>query len=324
MIHQSSYQTRRFIGQLQNNEEIISQLTRLCEEHKVRAGEVRVSGALKSVELARFDAEEKEYVKSHHGGPVELITLHGNVATIGDQIVLRLDALVSSEQGFGVQLASGQLRRGVVSACEFVLDSFDDISMTRGRDAQSGRMILSAIESTTPVQTPAAATNAPAPPAQPSLSWGDVSAASSDPSSLRAPAKQAAPAPAKQASPPAPAQTSLIEDSDATDEESLQEAPPKEATKTSSQPPANQVDHSILGADDSDFEDDEDLPEMKPGDIIDHPKLGRCRIMKVEEDDYAHIRLPRGKISKLILHIFDIQYKGQEEGRNVFSLRMRK
>lgn len=324
MIHQSSYQTRRLIGQLQNNEEIISQLTRLCEEHSVRAAEVRISGALKSVELARFDADSKEYVKAHHGGPVEIITLHGNVATIGDQIVLRLDALVSSEQGFGVQLASGQLRRGVVSACEFVIDSFDDLAMTRGRDPQSGRMILSAIESTAPAQTPAAATNtpAPAPADQPSLSWGDVSAASTDPSSLRTPARAEAPT---RKPDPAPVQTSLIEESEPESKSvARKEEPSRQAEPVRS--PAPDVDHSILGGDeDSDFyDDDDDLPEMKPGDILDHPKLGRCRIMKVEEDDYAHIRLPRGKISKLILHIFDIQYKGQEDGRNVFSLRMRK
>ncbi len=82
--------------------------------------------------------------------------------------------------------------------------------------------------------------------------------------------------------------------------------------------------HSILEMDDDDDFDEDDRPQMKPGDVLEHPKLGRCRIMKVEEDDYAHIRLPRGKISKLVLDIFEIHYKGVEDGRNVFALRMRK
>ena len=64
---------------------------------------------------------------------------------------------------------------------------------------------------------------------------------------------------------------------------------------------------------------------MSPGDILDHPKLGRCRVIKVEDDDYAHIRLPRGKIRKLALEICEIVYKNEEEdGRKVFLCRIRK
>lgn len=68
---------------------------------------------------------------------------------------------------------------------------------------------------------------------------------------------------------------------------------------------------------------DDDFPEINPGDHLDHPKLGRCRVMKIEDDEYAHIRLPSGKISKLMLDLFDISYAGQESNRSVFKLRMR-
>lgn len=299
MMHQNSYRARRVIGQLQSNEEIVSELTKLCASLDIKAGEVRLSGALKSIELARFDKDEKDYVKTLHGGPVEIVTLHGTVGMIGNQVVLRLDALASADLGFGVQLVSGQVRRAVVETCEFVLDVFEDLEMVRGRDAKSGRLTLTDINTTmAPPVAGEAPVASPAPaavePEQSTLSWGDVSAASGDSAKPAKPAKPARAAAEPQA-PAAPAPT----------------------------PEAAPATHSILESDD-DYDEDEDRPDMKPGDVLEHPKLGRCRIMKVEEDDYAHIRLPRGKISKLVLDIFEVQYKGVEDGRNVFSLRLRK
>jgi hypothetical protein len=41
--------------------------------------------------------------------------------------------------------------------------------------------------------------------------------------------------------------------------------------------------------------------------------------MKVEEGEYAHVRLPRGKIRKLSLEIVDVTLEGEEDGRKVFK-----
>ena len=285
-MHQISLRGKRIVGRFKSNEDCVSALTKLCESRSIRAGEVRLSGALKSVELARFDAEARDYVKSHHGGPVEIVTLRGSVGAIGDQVALRLDALLSAESGFGAQLVSGQLRRGVVDSCEFVLDVFEDLEMKRALEPQSGRLELVEVARTEAMPEPGDGSSAQVtpPPTQPSLSWGEVSAASDGASAKPRPV----------------------------------------ASTRRPEPPAQAPSHSILESNEDDFDEDEERPEMKPGDMLEHPKLGRCRIMKVEEDDYAHIRLPRGKISKLVLDIFDIHYKGEENGRNVYTLRMRK
>ena len=71
---------------------------------------------------------------------------------------------------------------------------------------------------------------------------------------------------------------------------------------------------------DYDFDD----PILKAGDILDHPKLGECRVIKVEDDDYAHIRLSRGQIRKLALEIVELRFDGQRDGKNVFKVRVRK
>ncbi len=69
---------------------------------------------------------------------------------------------------------------------------------------------------------------------------------------------------------------------------------------------------------------DLDEPVLEAGDVLEHPKLGRCRVIKVEEGQYAHIRLPRGKIRKLSLSVVDIEFREQENGRNVFEAQVAK
>ena len=314
MIHQSSYQARRIVGQLQADEELVGALTRLCEEAKVKAGELRISGALKQIELARFDADLNEYRESHRGGPVEIVTLHGIVATIGEQVVLRLDALVSHDSGLGPHLISGQVRRAITETCEFVLDVFDDLRLTRGIHKTSGRTVLSEIITTKAPPTqpaPSAATQQPQQQIQPqpqaassqNLSWDAVSAVSQE---LTKPVhkRQETSAVIAAASTPKPAPQ-----------------PVKAASSPHHATAPNR--HSILVRDDEDDDEDDDLPDMRPGDTLDHPTLGRCRIMRIEDDDSIHIRMKSGKINKLVLSIFDISLSGIEDGRNVFRLRLR-
>lgn len=292
MIHQTSYRARRIVGQLSPGEDIVGALTQLCQEESIEAGELHVMGALRSAELARFDPERKDYHVAHTCEAAEIVRLDGTVATIGGQVVLRLSALLTAAGPFGDQFIAGQVRDATAEACEFILEAFEDMRMVRGKDAKTGRTILSAIDHVriaTPAPAaaspaaPAAASDAQAPESEPAkMSWGEAIRASEEVSSRPTPSKP---------------QTSIFDEPEEDPEEIY----------------ANVSDGPI-----------EEMPEMKPGDVLDHPKLGRCRIMKVEDEEYAHIRLPRGKISKLVLEIFEIEYKGTDHGRNVFSLRMRK
>jgi predicted DNA-binding protein with PD1-like motif len=62
-----------------------------------------------------------------------------------------------------------------------------------------------------------------------------------------------------------------------------------------------------------------DEPLIESGDILNHPKLGRCHVMKVEDDKYLHIRLPKGKIRKLSRAIVDIEFVEEQNGTNIFE-----
>lgn len=331
--HETSYRTRRIIGQLNSGAELIDSLTALCQEEHITAGQVRVSGALEHVELTHFDAKARDYKLAHEGGPAEIASLTGTIATIGGQVILRLDALLLGQSNFGAHMVTGQVRSAHVSVAEFVLEAFEDLDLVRGKDAETGRMVLSkisSVESAKPARSQATPAKQPASVAStaPAASAALTPAARPEPTPAR-PEPRPEPKPAPQAPREEPAPTPKPEPAPKPESSNMSwgEAiarSEKAATPASRKPRPHTPEPaaSEIYAD-VELPDDEERPLMKSGDYLDHPKLGRCRVMKVEDDEeYAHVRLPRGKIRKLVLEIFEIQYKGKEDGRDVFALKI--
>ncbi|MBA2663405.1 MAG: DNA-binding protein [Bradymonadaceae bacterium] len=305
MIFEHSHTSHRLIGSLDAGEELVNALTSLCKSNNVRAGEIRAVGSFQNVELVRFDSRSKRYVEVLNGdGDFELVSLQGNISTMGSEIILRLDSLLSVAGPLGHQIVSGQLRAASVASCEFVIDVFADLRISRRLDPLRGLLVLDAIESiaSSPSSAPPPAPRAP-------------EAAPASRAAQPAPPPATTTAPAAPAAPPRPATGMSWSEAMAKSDEAKPASSrlaPRSGTRQNTA-----VD---LGLDDDESTD----PAMAPGDILDHPKLGRCRVMKIEDDDYAHIRLPRGKIRKLALAVCEIVFKGEEEGRKVFQVRVRK
>ncbi|MGM0557826.1 MAG: PPC domain-containing DNA-binding protein [Myxococcota bacterium] len=281
MLFQESTRVRRIVGRLEDGEEIVEAITKLCRDHDVEAAEIRAIGDLSEVKLARFDADEKKYVTDFEGaGNFQIVSLNGNVSMLGDEPALRLETLMTVKGPAGPQVLSGQLRSGTARSCEFVLEIFEDLAMERRLDADSGMLSLKTIRRT---QEEAAPAPAPAP-------------------TRAAEAPEAAPEPEQK---PIEGKGMSWKDAVSESEEPSRSTPKKkDAQKTAS---------DIYG----DMSFDDEL--IEPGDILDHPKLGRCRVMKVEDGEYAHVRLPRGKIRKLSLEIVDVELEGEEDGRKIFK-----
>ncbi len=300
VVHHSAYQTRRVVGHLEEGEELIAALTRLCVQEKILAGELRACGALSGAEIVHLDPTSRQYQITHSTeDEVEIVHLRGDISQLDAHPILRVDVVLSARGPFGAQLVAGHLRSGRARSVEFVLDVYEDLVLERSLDAQSGRLRISQITprevvqrppqpasapTPEPVVTPRAAAEAPE-PAQATMSW-DAAVAAADEAAKPASQRQRAQAMTYERQIPTSAK----------------------ALNT----PAVSLAH-----------DTDELPELRPGDVLDHPKLKRCRVMRVEDDYMAHIRLPTGKTSKLLLDIFDIVFVGEEEGRRVFRLRLR-
>ncbi len=314
MIFEHSHISHRLIGSLAEGEELVEVLTALCKKNNVLAAEIRAVGSFQSVELVRFDRQSKQYVEVLNGaGDFELINLQGNVSTMGSEFVLRLDGMLSVNGLLGQQIVAGQIRSAKVSSCEFVIDVFTDVRISRRLDAQRGLLVMDSISSiqTQPADSVVAA----------------ASARTERMEALRAPFETPVPALPSQSAitqpvapvpsaAPAAAPASSMSWSDAIAKGDDAKPGARQAPKIGDRRTSTQSTYN--------FDDDDDEPTMAAGDILDHPKLHRCLVMKVEDDDYAHIRLPSGKIRKLALVVCEIVFKGEENGRNVFSVRIGK
>lgn len=282
------------MGRIEEGEELVEALTELCEEHGVRAGQIRAIGSLSKAEIARFEPADGQYQTAFEGeGAFDLISLTGNVSRLGDAVALRLEAMLSVMGPAGPQVLSGQLRSGTAVSCEFVLEIFEDLAIERRLDADTGRLTIRSIRRTEEKAAPA--------PAQPA-----ETAAKPAPT----------PAEAEPAATEEPAAKKPIAGKGMSWKDAAEESKaPKESAKTgrAKREPEKRSVKDVYG--DLDLEG----PLMEPGDILEHPKLGTCRIMKVEEGDYAHVRLPRGRIRKLSLSIVDVEFDHEEDGRKVFK-----
>ncbi len=303
MIFEHSHISHRLIGSLEEGEELVEVLTALCKKNNVHAAEIRAVGSFQNVELVRFARESKQYVEVLNGsGDFDLISLQGNVSTMGSELVLRLDGLLSVNGLLGQQVVSGQIRSAIVSDCEFVIDVFTDVRVSRRLDAQRGLLVMDSISQIETTASSATTQQMPALRTAPEVPAASIPATR--------PAAPVAPAPVAATPPSTMSWSDAIAKND--DIKSAGRQAPKIGDRRNAAPSTYN------------FDDEEDERVLSAGDYLDHPKLRRCLVMKVENDDYAHIRLPSGKIRKLALAVCEIVYKGEEDGRNVFSVRIGK
>jgi predicted DNA-binding protein with PD1-like motif len=321
------------VGRLDPGEELVEVITDLCEEHDIEGGELRLLGTLSSVELVHFDADERTYVPHHAGeGDYRIAQLHGNVATMGGARALRLDAMLAVDAPVGPQFVTGQLRSATVDSVEFVLDVFEDLRIERSLDVDSGRLLVSEIHAT---EAPEAPAPAPAPEAVVEESAEEVEEveAAEEEEAAEAPKEREAPKESakKSASPKeSPKKSEAPKKSGASAMswgEALEKAEESEGDKRArklrkKKKKREAEEEELLG----EFEEllKEESVELEAGDLIDHPKLGRCRVMKVDGEEHAHIRLASGRISKLALQICEFTPKGEEDGRQVYQCRVRR
>lgn len=298
MLFEETRSIRAFVGRIDAGDDVIEALTLLCDANDFTSASLTLSGTLRDVELVRF--ENGGYVTTvDHAGPFAIVHLGGRIAKLDGQVVLQVDALLAGHGPGGQQLVFGQLRRANADECEFVLETFADLEITRRVDAKTGRFPIASIKS---VAAPVAAQ--PAAPAAP-------------PRERKAP--ETVSEPIGTAKPPAESGTDKSELSWADAMEASEDIKPaSQRSKPQRESTPEPSAEDIYGG----YDFDEVL--VKAGDILDHPKLGECRVIKVEDDEYAHIRLSRGQIRKLALELIELHHTGERDGKNTFKVRVRK
>jgi hypothetical protein len=334
MLVAMSQRSRRFVGRLDRGQELVGAIRALCKERDVRSGEIRASGLLTAVEIAPYDRESRGYAAPRRlRAFFELLHLHGTIALRDGEITVQLHATLTrdnQDRGGGIDILGGTLLQAEVLTCEFVLEAFDDVSLVREFDPTLGVYALARAEPRTfvreeiaarPGTGPSLAAQAPPPaPAsdriEPPRLRPSVPAPrpipAREPEVVRARPQKPLPKipegrPIPSRNPPAEERPRnrpevAIPDSDDADEPSWEDA----------------VRRSIQLADDADS-------TLHLGDILEHPRFGRCEVQRIDRDEERiAVRLENGRIVELGLEVLSLERLRTEGDRQHFRVHLAK
>jgi uncharacterized protein len=69
--------------------------------------------------------------------------------------------------------------------------------------------------------------------------------------------------------------------------------------------------------------EDEEVYELAPGDIVEHPKFGRCVVERVEGDgEYVQVRLRSHSLVRLSLDVISLELIAHESGHQIFRAKI--
>jgi predicted DNA-binding protein with PD1-like motif len=125
---------------LRRGERIIEKLNEFVEKENVRSGWLNAIGAVSEVELAHYDLGQKRYSSRKYTQALEVVSLTGNVAVMGDERIIHCHIVVGTDE---MTLYGGHLKEATVSAtCEVVLHEFEE-DVLKKEDKGTGLSLMS-------------------------------------------------------------------------------------------------------------------------------------------------------------------------------------
>ena len=288
MLAAETTRGRRFVCSLDRGAELVSSLRELVQTREVRSAEVRGGGFLDEIELVRFDPAARRWLESDRiGGPLELLWLWGNVSEHSGEVSLRLQATALSPAR---SVVGGHLASARVYSLELVIECFDDVILRRHPDPATGL-----------------------PQWKEAISLGGPA---SFPDTLTETIDQPGPARALPMEKPA--------ESTEAPSRRYQRYPTGSPMAAFEEPtPTGQISAaspSERASSEGEAADPGDPAAVIPGDLISHPRLGRCVVEAVEVGgEYAKLRLRSGRIVRLSLTAVELKHRPGTTAPRIFD-----
>lgn len=343
MITVASQNDRIILGRLERGDDVLQGLRAVCAERQVRCGTVTAIGALERAVVTHYDPTERAYHPGRElAGPLEVLSLHGNFSENEGDLAVHVHVVLSREGDNGVEVLGGHLVEGQVFALEFSVVAMDDVLLRRGADAPTGLRLWQqgfeagaeaseASESATAASSAGSAGEEGADRdgvsthvrsgASPSARAGAGEAArgsSGTPGRVRSQESGGERAVSAPASGVWSEVARVSEASQVSADAGRSGITPPERTGPAWAPPG--AAPAPIDEDEDDFEDD---AQLSPGDIIEHPRFGRCIAERIEGDDeYVHVRLRNRNVVRLSLDVVTLELLGAEDGHQVFRARI--
>lgn len=102
-----------WVLRLMRGEEIIAALASWAGSAGIEGAMLSGIGAVRDATLGYYDETAREYLKSDHAGPLEILSLSGGIATLGGKPYIHLHAVLAGREG---RAFGGHLFRGTITA----------------------------------------------------------------------------------------------------------------------------------------------------------------------------------------------------------------
>lgn len=110
---------RHYVVRIDKGEEVLEQLTILCDKENIKVGEIKGIGASNKIEIGLFNTLTKEYKTSIKEGMFEITSLLGNISVKDNNTYLHAHINFSDES---LNVYGGHLVKCYISAtCEIVV-----------------------------------------------------------------------------------------------------------------------------------------------------------------------------------------------------------
>jgi predicted DNA-binding protein with PD1-like motif len=315
MVSAESVRGRRIVGSLDRGADLFGELRSVCRRYGIRCGELRATGSLERAELTSFDQTRRRWKpgRALEGG-LELLALSGNISEHEGSAALQARVTLMRELDSGVEVLGGYLIAAQVFSLEFVIECFDDVLLRRAADAATGLV---------PWREAITAQAAAAVAATTGGSGGDARDIAPAARAVVTPPTPATAAPsARRPSAPPPMTTADTTHAGAAlAPPASSTAGPAVAAGTASWSAvvAASAARSAVAAEDADDEPHEPTIQVACGDVIVHPRFGRCVVVRVEgEQEYIHVRLRNDRVVRLSLDVLSLRAHGNENGQRIF------
>ena len=127
---------RRVVARLRHGGDLLQEVTAVAGEYGMAAAEVRAIGALSEARLAFYDQQERRYGEFSVDGPVEIVSLLGNVSRRDGATMAHLHASLAGHDGACV---GGHVVPGCREfACELMLQELEGDPLEREYDEVTG------------------------------------------------------------------------------------------------------------------------------------------------------------------------------------------
>ncbi len=102
-----------FILRLEKGDKIIESIQKFCNENNIELGYFHGIGAASKIELAHYRVDNKKYSSKIIDEPLEVISLHGNITTMNNEVYLHSHIVAGNDK---MQAFGGHLKEATISA----------------------------------------------------------------------------------------------------------------------------------------------------------------------------------------------------------------